>query len=95
MFPFVLASALFVVVGVIDDRIEINGPLRSMIQTTIVIGFLFTTSVQVSDLGLGAEIPAHPGLTTLGYLFTVVALIGLINAFNLIDGLDGLRRASR
>ena len=51
---------------------------------------LFTTSVQVSDLGLGAEIPAHPGLTTLGYLFTVVALIGLINAFNLIDGLDGL-----
>ena len=74
----------------IDDRIEINGPLRSIIQTMIVIGFLFTTSVQVSDLGLGAEIPAHPGLTTLGYLFTVVALIGLINAFNLIDGLDGL-----
>ena len=61
-----------------------------MIQTMIVTGFLFTTSVQVSDLGLGAEIPAHPGLTTLGYLFTVVALIGLINAFNLIDGLDGL-----
>ena len=61
-----------------------------MIQTAIIIGFLFTTSVQVSDLGLGAEIPAHPGLTTLGYLFTVVALIGLINAFNLIDGLDGL-----
>ena len=60
VFPFVLASALFVLVGVIDDRIEINGPLRSMIQTTIVIGFLFTTSVQVSDLGLGAEIPATP-----------------------------------
>ena len=90
VFPFMLASALFVLVGVIDDRIEINGPLRSMIQTAIIIGFLFTTSVQVSDLGLGAEIPAHPGLRTLGYLFTVVALIGLINAFNLIDGLDGL-----
>ena len=90
VFPFMFASALFVVVGVVDDRVEINGPLRSIIQTAIVIGFLFTTSVQVSDLGLGAEIPAHPGLTTLGYLFTVVALIGLINAFNLIDGLDGL-----
>jgi len=90
VFPFVLASALFVVVGVIDDRIEINGPFRSIIQTTIIVGFLFTTSVQVSDLGLGAEIPAHPGLTTLGYFFTVVALIGLINAFNLVDGLDGL-----
>ena len=31
VFPIMLASALFVVVGVIDDRIEINGPLRSII----------------------------------------------------------------
>ena len=90
VFPFMVAAALFVVVGVVDDRVEISGPVRSLVQTTIVIGFMFTTSVQVSDLGLGTEIPAHPGLTTLGYLFTVVALIGLVNAFNLIDGLDGL-----
>ena len=88
--PFLIAAALFVAVGVVDDRIEINGPLRSLIQTAIVVGFLVTTSVRVSDLGLGAEIPAHPGLTTLSYFFTVVALIGLVNAFNLIDGLDGL-----
>ena len=88
--PFLIAAALFVAVGVVDDRVEISGPLRSLIQAAIVAGFMFTTSVQVSDLGLGAEIPAHPGLTTLGYLFTVVALIGLVNAFNLIDGLDGL-----
>ena len=27
---------------------------------------------------------------TLGYFFTAVALLGLVNAFNLIDGLDGL-----
>ena len=90
VFPLLLASSLFVLVGVVDDRVEISGPLRSLIQAVIIIGFLFATSVQVSDLGLGAEIPAHPGLTTLGYLFTVAALIGLVNAFNLVDGLDGL-----
>ena len=90
VFPFLLASALFVLVGVVDDRVDISGPLRSLIQAAIILGFLFATSVQVSDLGLGAEIPAHPGLTTLGFLFTVAALIGLVNAFNLIDGLDGL-----
>lgn len=88
--PFLTAAALFVLVGVVDDRLEISGPLRSLIQAAIVTGFLFTTSVRVADLGLGTEIPAHPGLTTLGYFFTVVALIGLVNAFNLIDGLDGL-----
>ena len=81
---------VLVFLGVIDDRVEINGPLRSCMQTLIITGFLFATSVQVSDLGLGTEIPAHPGLTSLGYFFTAVALLGLVNAFNLIDGLDGL-----
>ena len=45
--------------------------------------------VQVSDLA-GHRDSAHPGLTSLGYFFTAVALLGLVNAFNLIDGLDGL-----
>ena len=90
VFPFMVAAACFVVIGVIDDRLEINGPLRSCMQAIIITGFLIATSVQVSDLGLGTEIPAHPGLMTLGYFFTAVALLGLVNAFNLIDGLDGL-----
>lgn len=90
LLPFLLALALFVAVGVVDDRVEISGPFRSVIQTVVIVGFMVVTSVQVSDLGLGTEIPTHPGLTTLGYLFTVVALIGLVNAFNLVDGLDGL-----
>ena len=90
VFPFVIAASCFVVLGVIDDRLEINGPLRSCLQALIIIGYLIATSVQVSDLGLGTEIPAHPGLMTLGYFFTAIALLGLVNAFNLIDGLDGL-----
>ena len=90
VFPFMIAAAGFVILGVVDDRLEINGPLRSCMQLLIIIGLLFATSVQVSDLGLGTEIPAHPGLTSLGYFFTAVALLGLVNAFNLIDGLDGL-----
>ena len=90
VFPFMIAAGCFVTLGVIDDRLEINGPLRSCLQAIIITGFLIATSVQVSDLGLGTEIPAHPGLMTLGYFFTAVALLGLVNAFNLIDGLDGL-----
>ena len=90
VFPFMVAAGCFVLLGVIDDRLEINGPLRSCLQAIIITGFLIATSVQVSDLGLGTEIPAHPGLMTLGYFFTAVALLGLVNAFNLIDGLDGL-----
>ena len=91
MFPFMLASALFVVVGVVDDRIEINDPQIDD-PHPIIIGFLFTTSVQTRP-GAGRR-DSRPRTGDLGY-FTVVALIGLINAFNLIDGLDGLAWASR
>ena len=58
VFPFMLASALFVVVGVVDDRIEINGPLRSMIRPRLLSGFIHHLGRGLGP-GLG-KIPAHP-----------------------------------
>ena len=88
--PILLAAGAFLFLGLADDRLELNGPLRSVAQTGLISAFVWASGVTVTDLGLGLEIPAHPGLSTVAFLFTVIAILGLVNAFNLIDGLDGL-----
>ena len=88
--PILLAAAAFALLGLVDDRLDLNGPLRSVAQAGLISAFVWASGITVTDLGLGFEIPSHPGISTVAFLFTVVAILGLVNAFNLIDGLDGL-----
>jgi undecaprenyl-phosphate alpha-N-acetylglucosaminyl 1-phosphatetransferase len=88
--PILLAAFAFTLLGLVDDRLDLNGPLRSVVQTGLIAAFVWASGITVTDLGLGFEIPSHPGISTVAFLFTVVAVLGLVNAFNLIDGLDGL-----
>jgi len=88
--PILLAASAFALLGLADDKLDLNGPLRSVIQAGLISAFVWASGITVTDLGLGFEIPSHPGISTVAFLFTVVAILGLVNAFNLIDGLDGL-----
>ena len=88
--PILLAASAFALLGLADDKLDLNGPLRSVMQTGLISAFVWASGITVTDLGLGFEIPSHPGISTVAFLFTVVAILGLVNAFNLIDGLDGL-----
>ena len=60
VFPFVIAASCFVVLGVIDDRLEINGPLRSCLQALIIIGYLIATSVRSQTWGWALRFPLIP-----------------------------------
>src|SRR5262245_16566195 len=85
--PAILAvAALLVVVGVIDD---VRG-MRAMIK----LFWQVAAAVIAFYLGLSIEHLALPwGRVELGVLalpLTVVWLVVIINAINLIDGLDGL-----
>jgi len=88
--PILMAASAFALLGLVDDKLDLNGPLRSVMQTGLISAFVWASGITVTDLGLGIEIPSHPGISTAAFLFTVVAILGLVNAFNLIDGLDGL-----
>jgi len=88
--PILLAASAFALLGLVDDKLDLNGPLRSVMQTGLISAFVWASGITVTDLGLGIEIPSHPGISTVAFLFTVVSILGLVNAFNLIDGLDGL-----
>ena len=80
---FSLPAAVIVVTGLLDDRYELSSWVKLLAQ--IVVGVL------VYYLGGGfykmfnITIPIYVGLP-----LTVCWVIGVINAFNLIDGLDGL-----
>ena len=83
LLPYFLALAL----GLADDRFQVNPSLRMLAQ--VLIAGLIASQIQISSLGnlFGSEITIS---VYASYIFTTFAIVGLMNAFNLIDGLDGL-----
>ena len=67
--------ALALLLGLIDDRLDISARIR-------VVG-----EIAIALIG-GALVPAGSGIT--GVVITAVLILGLLNAVNLLDGLDGL-----
>ncbi len=80
---FSLAGLLLLLVGLLDDAFDLK-PLMKLAGQVIVATLLFLSGVKLGDV-LPFDIPE-----ALNYVLTLVWYIIIINAFNLIDGLDGL-----
>jgi UDP-GlcNAc:undecaprenyl-phosphate/decaprenyl-phosphate GlcNAc-1-phosphate transferase len=73
----------------LDDAFGIKAGKRLVIQgcavlALILIGDVFIENLKVSFLGINME------LGIWGIPFTVFAVVGIVNAFNMIDGINGL-----
>lgn len=77
------AAALLVVVGVVDDRLDLSWRLRIVLQACAGL-ILAVGGVQAASVGhlLTFGVWAVP--------FSMLATVGTINAVNMIDGSDGL-----
>lgn len=87
---FFAAGALLVGVGVVDDFLDLSPAVRFVAQIVAAAIMIWGGGVVLADLG-----GMTPGGDTLhlGWLavpFTVFATLGIINALNMCDGLDGL-----
>ena len=84
-----IGAALLVIVGLLDDRFGLGFRVRFLAQLIAVLILAVGGGVQLQVLGdlFGAG-PIHLGLFALP--FTLFAAVGIINAFNMIDGIDGL-----
>nr|WP_274600116.1 MraY family glycosyltransferase [Halorhodospira abdelmalekii] len=85
---------MLLVVGVVDDLIDIEARIKLFFQVAAALLITLWGGLLVSDLGwlLGPMLPLELGWLALP--FTVLCIVGLINAVNMFDGLDGLAGGS-
>lgn len=79
---FLLASGMLVAVGLVDDKIG----LRPVVKLAGQVGVALI--LYLSGIRIGGVFIAFP--PWLDCLVTVFWIVGAVNAFNLIDGMDGL-----
>jgi UDP-GlcNAc:undecaprenyl-phosphate GlcNAc-1-phosphate transferase len=82
-------SLLLFLTGFIDDRRHIPAPVRFLLQIVACAIMITWADVRLDDFGRLFT----PSVLSLGWLsvpITLFSALGVINAFNLIDGMDGL-----
>lgn len=87
---FLVAGLFLAIVGIWDDRHGLSPKLRLLLQAAAVLYLMLAGHVVVRDLGPLSLAQGPFDLSLMIYPFTIFAVIGIINAFNLSDGLDGL-----
>ncbi len=86
---FLLSSFIIVVFGLIDDIKSLDYKLKFCAQ--IIACLIIVCYGKVNIISIGDLLPYGMCLNKLGsFLLTVFAIVGVTNAINLADGLDGL-----
>jgi UDP-GlcNAc:undecaprenyl-phosphate GlcNAc-1-phosphate transferase len=86
---YLICAGILVVVGAVDDRFDISVKFRASVQALVAIAMMYCAGLYLHSLGriLG---PWELVLGPVGYLVTLFAVWASINAFNMVDGIDGL-----
>jgi UDP-GlcNAc:undecaprenyl-phosphate GlcNAc-1-phosphate transferase len=87
---FLLAASIITVLGVIDDLFGISVFSRTVVEVIVALVVIEGLDLVPRNLGnlFGTGIILMPDW--LAYPFTVIAIFGIINAYNMLDGIDGL-----
>ena len=90
LWVFMGCGAFLVLTGGLDDRFQLGVFVRVLSEVLVAIAVIELLDLRVAHLGnlLGSGLlQLSP---TMAYPFTVIAIFGVINAFNMLDGMDGL-----
>ena len=81
-----LSAVLAFISGIFEDFHNSLSPrLRLFLQLIAALSVVWVTGAVVTYLGLGITLPYWVGV-----LFSIFAIVGMINAINIIDGFNGL-----
>lgn len=86
---YLACAGVLVFIGALDDRFDISVKIRATIQAAVGIVMMVFGKLYLSSLGyiFGSwEMVLGP----FGYFLTLFAVWAAINAFNMVDGIDGL-----
>jgi UDP-GlcNAc:undecaprenyl-phosphate GlcNAc-1-phosphate transferase len=82
-----VAPAILLFMGTIDDRFDLRASLKLAIQL-ILAHYVVMQGIKIESFhGLFGVYDLAPWLQ---YLLTITVITGVVNAFNLMDGIDGL-----
>lgn len=84
-----LAAVVLIITGVIDDLKDLRWQYRILAQVGAALCIVLVGGVKVEAIGPVFGL-GQMALGSLSIPFTVLATVGLINALNMADGLDGL-----
>lgn len=87
--PLLFAGTMMLMAGAWDDLRELRPLTRFIIQIIACIIMIFASGVVLTDFGS----LMWDGVLSLGWFsipITIFAALGVINAFNMMDGIDGL-----
>lgn len=90
LWVFMSGGAMLVVTGALDDRYDLGVFMRILSECAAALIIIEGLDLHVGSLGdlLGTGAIKLP--PAVAYPFTVIAIFGVINAFNMLDGVDGL-----
>ncbi len=83
-----LCATVVALLGAVDDVFDFPASWKLAVQIGVALAFsIFVSRVEILPIAPGLELPLGPWLGALG---TVIWLIVMINAYNFMDGSDGL-----
>lgn len=88
VFAILVAATIIVITGIIDDMREISAKAKMLGQVVAACIIVFVGGIQINEINL-----PFGGDLEFGWLsipITLLWIVGITNAINLIDGLDGL-----
>ena len=87
---FMLTAAMLVMlyIGTIDDILNLSPTIRFVIEIIIVSWLMYTNQASINNFWGTWGVDVIP--TWIAIPLTIVASVGIINAINLIDGVNGL-----
>lgn len=88
LLPVMLAATILLYIGTIDDILDLSPALRFVIECVVMLGLIYSSGKCVDSLhGMWGIDTFSPWV---GVPLTVFAGVGIINAFNMVDGVNGL-----
>jgi UDP-GlcNAc:undecaprenyl-phosphate GlcNAc-1-phosphate transferase len=78
---------VMLIAGVADDRLALPPLLKAFLQLLAILLVVFLANVKIATLGGGDGTMLAPAVAG---TFTVLCLLGYVNAINMVDGVNGL-----
>ena len=86
----IFASGMLVVLGVLDDRQPVSAKIKLLFHFAAAAILIMGNGNIINNIGIFNDLFGNPENRELHIAFTILAIAIAINAFNFIDGIDGL-----